>query len=245
MSKDFQFPLDFIDKINSPEREKLLRFLDSSQKLEAEEVNEIRDAINALYDMVQKAGLDRQKAEHTTKPFPTGFWRYSISSPGTYIYFLDIDGKPIEVTSNDLSQGIVEIWVNNGISEKVIQYINIEDQVIDEINNIIGENTLQIFIESTRGNLLIADDLNTTLIPSVQRYFKDFNDQVTSWQWYRESGSTQEDHDSDEIWSLGKNKRILDLTTEDFTLNVFERAITFTCIAIVAGEKLKKSFKVN
>lgn len=235
------FPISIIDKVNSPEREKLLSFLDPSKKLEADEVNLLRDAINELYLMVEKAGLYRQKAEHTTRPTPTGFWIYSVSAPGKYIYFIDKDGNAIDVYANDLSKGIVEIWVNNGVAEKVIQHINIEEQ----IEEIIGKDDLQIFIESSKGYLLIADDLNTTLTPSVHRMFKDYNSQVTSWQWFRESGTSKEDKDSDEIWALGKTTRILELSAEDFTLNVFDHSITFICQAIVENKKVKQSFTIN
>ncbi|EHO13853.1 hypothetical protein [Myroides odoratimimus] len=238
---DVVFPISIIDKVNSPEREKLLSFLDPSKKLEADEVNLLRDAINELYLMVEKAGLYRQKAEPTTRPTPTGFWIYSVSTPGKYIYFIDKEGNAIDVYANDLSKGIVEIWVNNGVAEKVIQHINIEEQIED----IIGQDDLQIFIESSKGYLLLADNLNTTLTPTVQRMFKDLSDKVTSWQWFRESGYTQEDKDSDELWALGKNQRILSLATEDFTLNVYDHSITFICQAIVDNKKIKQSLTFN
>ncbi|MGG5599303.1 hypothetical protein ACPDHJ_05815 [Myroides sp. C8-3] len=239
------FPIDIVQKINSPDRERLLRFLDSSQKLEADEVNLMRDGLNYLYELIQKAGLDRQKAEYTTKPIPTGFYRYSISAPGTYIYFLDAQGQPIIVYPEDMSSGIVEIWVNNGISEKVIQYINISEQVEEGINNILGKNSLTLFIDSSEGDFIDATNLRTILTATVERYFKDFTHQVIQWQWFRESGKTQADQDSDAIWSLGKNKRIIELTQEDFTQNIYDHSITFMCQAIVEGQTITARMSIG
>lgn len=230
------FPIDLIDKENSPERELILRYLSSSQKLDASEVNLFRDAINELYNSILKAGLDRRKAEILTKPVPTGFYRYSVSTPGVYVYFLDINSNAIEVTTEDMSKGFVEIWVNDGVAEKVIQYINISDQVNDGINDIIGTDSLALFIDSSQGDTIAADDMQTTLTATVERYFKDFTPQVVSWQWFRESGDTQEDRDSDAIWAQDKTSRIIHLTNEDFTANIYNRSVTFTCQAIVNNE---------
>jgi len=120
--------------------------------------------------------------------------------------------------------------------------IRLSSQNVDDI---IGLDSLNMFIESSKGHLLMFDDLRTTLTPTIQRYWKDMTNSAVGWQWFRESGKTQEDQDSDEIWSQGKTKRVLELVPEDFTLNVGETSITFTCQAIVEGQEISQTFKVN
>lgn len=120
--------------------------------------------------------------------------------------------------------------------------IRLSSQNVDDI---IGIDSMNMFIESSKGYLLMADDMNTTLTPTIQQYWKDLTYKAIDWQWYRESGPTQEDHDSDEIWALNKKTRILHLTPEDFTQNVYECSITFTCQAIVEGNEIKQSLKFN
>lgn len=232
------FPLPILDKINSPERERLLRFLSPQEKLDASDINLFKDAINYLYELVLKAGLDRQKAEFLTKPILSGFYRYSISKPGIYLYFIDSNNQSIEVTTEDMSKGFVEIWVNDGIAEKIIQYVNITDQVENGINDIIGSSSLNLFIDSSEGETIAADNLQTTLTATVERYFNDYTNEVVSWQWFRESGDTQEDRDSDAIWSQGKTERIIHLTAADFTSNIYSRSIVFICQAIVQNQRL-------
>lgn len=243
MSKS-NFPIQFVDKENAPERERLLRYLSEEKKLDAREVNLFRDALNELWEKYVAAGLERQSTTLNTVPIPEGFHRYMISSPGTYINFIDKEGKPITVTTEDMGQGFVEIWVQDGVSEKVVQYLNIKDKVNDGINDIIGTDSLTLYIQSSAGDLLMADDLNTTLTPTVERYFKDYTNQVISWQWFRESGDTQEDRDSDELWSLDKQQKDLVLTTDDFTQNVHHHSIKFTCQAIVNNQQIEKSIVI-
>lgn len=115
----------------------------------------------------------------------------------------------------------------------------------DNVDDIIGYDSNNMFIDSAKGFLLTADDLNTTLTPTIQRYWKDITYKAVAWQWFRTSGTTQEDQDSDAIWSIDKKQRILNLTAEDFTNNIYERSITFTCQAIVEGEIITQTLKFN
>ncbi|MFV0149742.1 phage tail protein [Empedobacter falsenii] len=118
------------------------------------------------------------------------------------------------------------------------------NQIDDRIEEIFGDDSLTIYIESSKGDLLDLDDLNTTLTPYVDRYFNDVTDKVTSWQWYRESGVTQEDIDADDIWAIDKNHRILNLTAEDFTHNIFEHGVTFICEARIEKRILKARVRI-
>ncbi|WP_233266087.1 hypothetical protein [Myroides fluvii] len=106
------------------------------------------------------------------------------------------------------------------------------------VDDILGTDSLHLFIDSSEGETIAADNLQTTLTATVERYFNDFTNEVVSWQWFRESGDTQEDRDSDAIWSQGKTERIIHLTAADFTPNIHSRSIVFVCQAIVQNQKL-------
>ena len=118
------------------------------------------------------------------------------------------------------------------------------NQIDERIEEIFGDDSLTLYIESSKGDLLDLDDLNTALTPYVDRYFNDVTDKVTSWQWTRESGITQEDIDADLIWAIDKNHRILNLTAEDFTHNIFEYGVTFICEARIEKRILKARVKI-
>lgn len=119
-------------------------------------------------------------------------------------------------------------WVSGALDIRVSE---------KDIEDIIGETKYKLFIDSSAGESIDATDMTTTLTPYVDRYFEDFTNQVTNWQWFRESGKTQEDQDSDHIWSLDKTERVLYLTAPDFTHNIYEHAVTFICQAIIDNNK--------
>lgn len=132
----------------------------------------------------------------------------------------------------------------------VFKYVRAENKFIvlggldvrlswQNVDDIIGTDSLNLFIDSSEGDTIAADNMQTTLTASVERYFKDFTNQVVSWQWFRESGDTQEDRDSDAMWAIDKTNRIINLTTVDFTANIYNRSVTFTCQAIVNNELIE------
>ncbi|MDR2223814.1 MAG: hypothetical protein LBE34_13930 [Flavobacteriaceae bacterium] len=138
----------------------------------------------------------------------------------------------------------------------VFKYVKSEDKfyvhgaldiplTLDNVDEIIGVDSLALFIDSSEGDFIDSMNMRTTLTATVERYFKDFTHQVVQWQWFRESGTTKEDQDSDAIWSLGKNKRIIELTQEDFTQNIYDHSITFMCQAIVEGQTLTAKMNVG
>ncbi|MBW3519528.1 hypothetical protein [Flavobacterium sp. NKUCC04_CG] len=232
------FPLAFKDKINTPEREKSLRYLSQEKKLDAREVNLFRDAINELYNRLEAAGLEKQEALINIKPIPTGFYRYMVANEGRYTHFKDAEDAAIEVNSEDLNRGLVEIWVTDNVAKKVVLYQDIQNQVEAGIQEIVGNEDLKIIVESSAGDFLDPNFMQTTLTPTVTKYFRPYNDDVVSWQWFRESGNTDEDRDSDQIWALDKNQPILHLEPEDFTPKVFDHGVTFICQAIVNGNEI-------
>lgn len=107
------------------------------------------------------------------------------------------------------------------------------------VDDIIGTDSLNLLINSSEGDTIAADNMQTTFTATVERYFKDFTNQVVSWQWFRESGDTQEDRDSDAMWAIDKTDRIIHLTSVDFTANIYNRSVTFTCQAIVNNELIE------
>ncbi|MCP1997304.1 phage tail protein [Flavobacterium sp. HSC-61S13] len=112
------------------------------------------------------------------------------------------------------------------------------------ITDVLGTDSLSLFVESSAGELLDADNLNTSLTPTVMRYFKDFTNDVVKWQWYRESGTTQEDKDADEIWAIDKNTAVLELNAEDFTQNIHLGSVAFTCQATVNNETITVKIEI-
>lgn len=185
--------------------------------------------------------LDYGMLEAAPHLFPetSGFWRYAVAYDAVFKNFKDESGNPITVTAEDLKSGFVEIWVTDGISKKVILYSGVKDIIYNNVGSIVGEPKLHLFIDSSEGDTIAADNMQTTLTASVERYFKDFTNQVVSWQWFRESGDTQEDRDSDAMWAIDKTNRIIHLTNEDFTANIYNRSVTFTCQAIVNNELIE------
>lgn len=109
----------------------------------------------------------------------------------------------------------------------------------EDIDGAIGQkDRFTLFIDSSKGDSIDASDMSTTLTAYVDEYFNDVTDSVTSWQWFRESGKTQEAIDSDEIWKIGKNERSVYLKSVDFTDRIYEQGIVFTCEAVIDEFKL-------
>lgn len=123
-------------------------------------------------------------------------------------------------------------------TNELVETINNMKSVPQEVEEIIGTDSLKLFIDSSEGETIVADNMQTILTATVERYFNDYTNEVVSWQWFRESGSTQEDRDSDAIWSQGKTERIIHLTAADFTSNIYSRSIVFTCQGIVQNQRL-------
>ncbi|MVX36228.1 hypothetical protein [Myroides sp. LoEW2-1] len=119
-------------------------------------------------------------------------------------------------------------WVSGALDIRVSE---------SDIDDILGENKYKLFIDSSAGESIDAMDMSTTLTAYVDRYFDDITDKVASWQWFRESGKTKEDQDSDHIWSLDKTEREIYLTAKDFTQNIYEHPITFICQAIIENNQ--------
>lgn len=114
-----------------------------------------------------------------------------------------------------------------------------------DIGDIIGNDSLTLFIDSSEGEFLDYSNPRTLLTPYVDKYFKDYTDKVTRWQWFRESGDTQEDRDSDEIWSQDKTSRLLLITEDDLTEKIYNNSVTFICQAIIESEIIQGTLKFN
>lgn len=93
--------------------------------------------------------------EATPDTVPTGwvdgdpdlFERYVVSTAGTYSHFIQADTNPVEVTADDLKENFVEIWVTNGVSEKILSLkpsVSLETQ-FDTDDNINGSTSNAIY----------------------------------------------------------------------------------------------------
>ena len=56
----------------------------------------------------------------STDPPDTGFYRYSTTTPGTYINFPDSGGIPLSVSTADFTGKICELWGTNNVWKKVV-----------------------------------------------------------------------------------------------------------------------------
>ncbi|MDM1397119.1 hypothetical protein HX049_08015 [Myroides odoratimimus] len=104
--------------------------------------------------------------------------------------------------------------------------IRLDWQNVDEI---IGVDSMRMVVDSSAGDALNPNDLNTKLAPTILRYFKDYTSDAVGWQWSRFSG----DETADKAWSKGKTKRVLELTPVDFTDAINKGNVSFMCEAVV------------
>ncbi|MGM7552574.1 hypothetical protein [Myroides odoratimimus] len=104
--------------------------------------------------------------------------------------------------------------------------IRLDWQNVDEI---IGVDSMRMVVDSSAGDALNPNDLNTKLTPTILRYFKDYTSDAVGWQWSRFSG----DETADKVWSKGKTKRVLELTPSDFTDAINKGNVSFMCEAVV------------
>lgn len=104
--------------------------------------------------------------------------------------------------------------------------IRLDWQNVDEI---IGVDSMRMVVDSSAGDALNPNDLNTKLTPMIMRYFKDYTSDAVGWQWARFSG----DETADKEWAKGKTKRVLELTPADFTDAIHKSNVSFMCEAVV------------
>ncbi|EHQ43475.1 hypothetical protein [Myroides odoratus] len=143
-----------------------------------------------------------------------------------------------ELIASEETIGSAEFNALVAKTNELVTILNNTKTVPQEIEEIIGTDALHLFIDSSAGESISADYMQTTLTVTVERYFNNYSAEVVSWQWFRESGDTLEDRDSDAIWSQGKTEPVLHLTAEDFTANIHTRPIVFICQAMVHNQRL-------
>ncbi|WP_282635718.1 hypothetical protein [Sphingobacterium thalpophilum] len=108
-----------------------------------------------------------------------------------------------------------------------------DSPALGQIESILGANNLNIFIDSSQGDVLIFGQINTVLTATVMKYFNDISANVNSWKWTRTTATGVEDSASDAIWNSqsGHNLQSLMITEQDFTNIGLEKGTTFTCEA--------------
>ncbi len=70
-------------------------------------------------------------ASTDTIPPSSGFYIYNITEAGTYNNFLDINGDPIVVSQEDIDNGLVQIWVDDNVSQKITKAIEFKYPILD------------------------------------------------------------------------------------------------------------------
>lgn len=66
-----------------------------------------------------------------TIPPSSGFYIYNITEAGIYNNFLDINGDPIVVYKEDIDNGLVQIWVDDNLSQKITKAIEFKYPILD------------------------------------------------------------------------------------------------------------------
>lgn len=106
------------------------------------------------------------------------------------------------------------------------------DQILDDDGNLIPAYTLDI---SSDKPTFLVNDFTRTLVAKVYNYFSDVTDQVTSFQWTRDSGNIAEDT----AWAQGKTSPTLNLTKEDFGSNISTSDVTFGVSVMIKNTPLE------
>ena len=122
-------PADFvkIEDINSlplvtePLEGKILYYDEEDQEapLKTAEIKGFRKEIQS--GIVGEATTSSSPTAYNPTDYPDGLYeKYDIKTAGTYTNFKDSTNTAIVVTSGDLLNNFVQIWVKNGVSQKVV-----------------------------------------------------------------------------------------------------------------------------
>jgi hypothetical protein len=84
--------------------------------------------VKTEYSLLKNSVISGVKGEATPVSSPTPwaagdpdlFEKWDVKTDGTYTNFKDASNNPIVVTTSDLNQKIVQIWVTNGVSKKEV-----------------------------------------------------------------------------------------------------------------------------
>lgn len=143
--------------------------------------NEWREEVESMVQSgIKGVAKPNTPYDPITNPYPTPwvtgnsplYEKYDVSLPGAYMNFRDVNDEDIVVTQSDLDLNEVQIWVKNGVSEKVLKAmpqasVNIRkwedlqtsDFPLNEGSQVIFENNIWIVKD---GKSVLNTDLPNT-----------------------------------------------------------------------------------
>lgn len=151
-------PLAWENKENKPELESYVAQFGARFFLTAEEINELRDAMNELFATFQGATSFKGIINLAT-PVPTDPGLYFPEEGGTYTGWLDKNGNPIII---DLTAGFTGIIGNGVVFAKQVIPINLGGYVpksdVKTLGILDGSNT-KIWLDKSKGTIFTTEQL--------------------------------------------------------------------------------------
>lgn len=116
------------------------------------------------------------------------------------------------------------------------------EQLEKIVQDTLGAGDLRMEIDSSAGNFIVDNKIDTTLTAKVLRYFNNVTSDVTKWEWSRESGTDLVDIASDAIWNDDHSsaRESVHITEADVPTN----SVKFICEATIGTVKVREEMKL-
>lgn len=116
------------------------------------------------------------------------------------------------------------------------------EQLEKIVQDTLGTGDLRMEIDSSAGNFIVDNKIDTTLTAKVLRYFNNVTSDVTKWEWSRESGTDLVDIASDAIWNDDHSsaRESVHITEADVPTN----SVKFICEATIGTVKVREEMKL-
>nr|DAX79698.1 MAG TPA: tail protein [Caudoviricetes sp.] len=158
------------------------------------------------------------------------WWEFSFKNIGCQFGYLD-NLKIFGVETTGYSAFINSLYFYGKIEqlEKIVQ-------------DTLGAGDLRMEIDSSAGNFIVDNKIDTTLTAKVLRYFNNVTSDVTKWEWSRESGTDLVDIASDAIWNDDHSsaRESVHITEADVPTN----SVKFICEATIGTVKVREEMKL-
>lgn len=111
-------PITDLPTVQDPLEGKIL-YYDNQGELKTSDLGVFRDIIQT--GIVGEATPASSPTAYNPTDYPDGLYeKYDVKTAGTYANFKDSTNTAIVVSSGDLTNNFVQIWVENGVSQKVL-----------------------------------------------------------------------------------------------------------------------------
>ncbi len=158
--------------------------------------------------------------------------KLSSSSGNQYIKLLENRIEIVgSVSFQSGSTGLENIEEFNVLSERV-------DNFHEQVTQALGDGDLRMNIDSTEGLIVVDNLFDTDLVAKVKLFYKDISNEVTSWQWTRQSGYDQVSITSDASWNED-HKNINSNTLHITQADIVSESVKFVCDATVNDEVIR------